>query len=83
MSHWNHRVVRREYPESADPEEQVLLGIHETYYDVGDGPLPMFTEEPIRVMETSVEALRETLQRMLAALDKPVLDYKTREEITP
>ena len=76
---WNHRVVRREYP-GKFPE--VLYGIHETFYGLdGRSKKPAFTTEPSDVVGESIEGLRQTLKWMLASLDKPVLDYKTRKEI--
>ena len=79
---WNHRVVRREYPEAASEEDRVLYGIHEVYYDEA-GVCDATTVEPEPVIGTSVDDLRWTLEHMLRALDKPVLDYETRKEITP
>ena len=79
MNHWNHRVVRRNY-KGAYPE--TLYSIHETFYGL-DGELPVFTTDPSDVSGESVGELRQTLQWMLKALDKPVLDYETREEVAP
>lgn len=67
---WNHRVIKRTFPDSADPS--TYFGIHEVFY----APEGMScTTEPVDVFSDSVEGLRETLERMLRALDKPVLDY--------
>lgn len=83
MSTWNHRVMRHKYASPESGEAEVMLAIHEVYYkdqtrddqkiiadDVG------YTENPVSVTGESIEELRDTLQRMLKALDKPVLEYK-------
>jgi hypothetical protein len=78
MSHWNHRVVKRTYPA---PSNETLYQIHEAYYGLAGDKLPSITVEPAEVVGESIEELRDTLQRMLRALDNPVLDYETREGI--
>lgn len=77
---WNHRVVRREYPDAAIEEDRVFYQIHETYY-LGEDT-PSITEEPSRLMEQDMGQLRATLERMLRCLDAPVLDYETRKELS-
>jgi hypothetical protein len=79
MSHWNHRAVRRVYPGVLDGEAS--YSIHEVYYGLG-GIKPSITVGPDYPYGETVAELREDLERMLRALDKPVLDYETREEIT-
>lgn len=66
MSHWNHRVVR-----TAENGE-AWLGIHEAFYDIEGGTA--WTERPVAVIGESIAELRETLERMLLALDKPIID---------
>lgn len=66
MSHWNHRVMKRE------SGGETLYGIHEVHY-CGD-EVEMWTSLPEPVVGESIEELRTTLTRMLAALDKPVLE---------
>lgn len=63
---WNHRVVRQVI------HGEEWLGIHETFYDIDGGMA--WTEEPGGVVGESVEDLRVTLERMLSALDRPVID---------
>ena len=75
---WNHRVVKRTYPE---PSGETFYQIHEAYYGLNGSGKPSITVDPMYAIGESVDELRETLQRMLRALDKPVLDYETREEI--
>lgn len=82
MATWNHRVMRHKHTFAESDETEVSLAIHEVYYkdksvddckvsadDVG------YTESPVAVVGESIEELRDTLQRMLKALDKPVLEY--------
>jgi hypothetical protein len=80
MTHWNHRVVRRIYNPGQESEE-VLYGIHEAYYGLEGETKPAITNDPTEPLGETVEGLREELNRMLRALDKPVLDYETREEL--
>ena len=70
MSHWNHRVVKRMTREFDKDVE--WFGIHEAFYEVGGQTL--WTDEPVTVEGESIEELRETLERMLVALDKPIID---------
>jgi hypothetical protein len=80
MGYWNHRVVRRTYDRGKSSQE-VLYSIHEAYYGIDGDINPAITVEPVAPCGESVEVLREDLRWMLRALDKPVLDYETREEI--
>ncbi len=68
---WNHRVVRRVYdlPGSVTTHYE----IREVYYD--DDKPNACTEDPVGVCGESVNEIRETLERMAHALDKPVLEY--------
>lgn len=66
MAHWNHRVVQ------SKTGDYISFGIHEVFYN-DDGSIHAYTEEPISVCNESLKELRETLERMLRCLDKPVL----------
>lgn len=70
---WNHRVVRSE-----SLEGEVLYGIHEAHYDsekdAEAGNVAATTVHAVDVVAESVEGLRWVLEKMLASLDKPVLD---------
>ncbi len=81
---WNHRVVRRVFPipevmRKEYGETEIMLYIHEAHYDpVGDkldGKVNGITEDAVCIMGEDVESLRWVLNKMLEALDKPVLDY--------
>lgn len=66
MSHWNHRVVRK----------LGYLGVHECFYGRSRKIPEGVTEHPVRVYGETIEDLRQTLEWMLEALDRPVLDYE-------
>jgi hypothetical protein len=61
-------------------DDSIYYAIHEVYYD-DDGKVKSWTEEPIRIMEESLEDLKVTLQRLIESLDNPVLDEETKEAI--
>ncbi len=75
---WNYRVMKRTEPNPmGDGEPQVTFTVHEVFYK-GDSRY----NEPdgwdggdFYLAADSVEELREHLQMMLTALDKPVLDF--------
>lgn len=71
---WNHRVVRREYPDAA-PSERIAYGIHEVYYDA-EGKPDRVTQSAINAWGGTVDELRDNLRQMLRALDQPILNYK-------
>jgi hypothetical protein len=68
-SHWNHRVMRKEHDNS-----ESTYGIHEVYYK--QGKANMWTEDPVEVTGDDVQELKQTLERMLLALEKPILNFK-------
>jgi hypothetical protein len=87
---WNHRVVRRTYPNG-----ETYLEIHECFYEKGEpvdgkpwgigerprlGKLSDLTDRIVPGGE-DIEDLRWLLTKMLECLDKPVIDYETRERV--
>ena len=76
---WNHRVVRRFYP-NTHMDDSILYEIHEVYYDK-DGTIGSITQEPISIMEETVDDLRKTVERLTKCLESPIIDYETLEEI--
>jgi hypothetical protein len=77
MGHWNHRVVRQ------IRDGETFYGIHEVFYGLPDESDAGWTEDPISPVGETVEELRETLERMMRALDKPViLDDDEKEQGT-
>ena len=70
--HWNYRMVDLSHENAGDPWVQ----LHEVFYN-DDDSLMGYTEAT--VSSETVDGLRETLAKMLLALDKPVLkvsDFK-------
>lgn len=78
---WNHRVVRRFYP-NTHMDDSMLYEIYEVYYDK-DGKINGLTEEPIRIREESMDDLRKTMERLTKCLEQPIIDYDTLQEIKP
>jgi hypothetical protein len=76
VSHWNYRVVRKAYPPGKDGTIEYVLGIHEVYYD-DNGEPEMVTEDRMDPHGETLEELRDDIEHMRLALDKPVLDYET------
>lgn len=79
---WNHRVIKKTY------HEEEIFSIKEVMYDTEDHSLQGeeldktisgYTEK-LSVMGDSIEDLRETLNFMLEALDKPVIDLDVLEK---
>lgn len=70
---WTYRVMRQTCP-SGEP----YFGIHEVYYD-GDQPPHSWSSAPRPVGGDSIDDLRWTLEKMLLALDQPVLDIPKDE----
>ena len=74
MSHWDHRVVRKTYPDGT-----VMLSIHEAFCDT-EGRVWAITQDPISPRvdatnnEETVEDLKKVIGWMLMACVKPILD---------
>lgn len=77
MGHWNHRVVKRIVREFDEDVE--WFGVHEVFYGLPGESEPSWTDEPISVKGESIDELRETLERMLRALDRPIIDDTEKE----
>jgi len=76
---WNHRVVRRIYP-NTHMDDSMLYEIYEVYYN-SDGTINGITEEPIRIREETVDDLRKTIERLTKCLEHPIIDHDTLQEI--
>lgn len=63
---WNHRLI-----EYVDTDGEPWFAIHEVHYE--DQRPRAYTENPIAPTGSTIEQVRETLQRMLRCLDKPTL----------
>lgn len=69
---WNYRVIRQKV--IVDDEEFDSFAIHEVYYDE-DGKPGSITSDPVEPSGQTLQELGEDLRRMVAALNKPVLEY--------
>lgn len=68
MSYRNHRAVKTYYPDM----DETFFMVHEVHYN-DNGDLTNCTVDGVCPRGESLEELREELNRMLRALDKPVL----------
>ena len=66
---WNHRVMKMK-----DGEDD-FYQIHEVFYDK-EGNVESYTKNGVTVGGNNIEEVKWVLQEMLAALEKPVLDYE-------
>jgi hypothetical protein len=84
---WNYRVVKNIHKvpvllQKNNPdlgEFDVFYTINEVYYDDNGGIVSIGRRSP--VMGEDIEELKWSLQKMLEACDKPVIDYNTGEEV--
>ena len=78
---WNYRVVRKNVYMGKTINPEVQFGIHETYYNSEDKPTAITTDH-MRPYGETLEELKSDLEKMVAALEKPVLnweDFKNKE----
>ena len=87
MSHWNYRLVKREWVNTN--ESGYTIGIHECYYD-DDGKIENITEDTVSLElwsnfeedgRISKEHIIDEMDKMREAINKPVIDYETLKEI--
>ncbi|WP_019865202.1 hypothetical protein [Methylovulum miyakonense] len=73
-SYWNCRVIEHkgEYP---------WFGIHEVYYDAGGG-VTGITENPVQLVQGSVDDLQDEIHKLKMAFEKPVLDYAACADVS-
>ena len=69
MGTWNYRVIKHQ-PEKG---HVVLYAVHEVYYN-DDGSTNGHTENAIWPVGETIEELRSDINRMLLALDRPVIE---------
>lgn len=69
---WNYRVMRH-----VEPDGSEWFGIHEVYYDLDGNPVS-WTERTIEPFGETPDDLTADLDRMSAAIHRPVLDYEPR-----
>jgi uncharacterized hydantoinase/oxoprolinase family protein len=76
---WNYRIFKRIHNHKYLHEPETLYEIRETYYDE-DGSITMWAEIP-DIISDNLEGVRWTLQEMMEACNKPVIDYNTKQEV--
>ena len=72
--HWNHRVMIRHH----EGTDETSMGIREVFYD-DDGNIDAWTADDMDPHGETLEELRADLERMLACLERPVLDERVEE----
>lgn len=73
FSHWNYRIVKKEYVYS-DGLREYMYGLYEVYYK--DKKPVSCTKYPTRVVSENIKGLRWILKKYRLALRKPVLNYE-------
>lgn len=73
MSHWNHRVVREVIEHPNLELSEVVYQITEVYYN-DEGAPSAWCQRSHSPYGNDLNDLRGELERMLRALDKPVLE---------
>ena len=74
---WNYRVVSRAYPGPGDHETIREYYIHEVYYD--DGRIIGMTENPMEPYGQDEQELKDSIELMLQAFEKPTLKEEELE----
>ena len=65
---WNHRIIFHEKNE----KQETYYAIHEVFYNDDDG-IWAFTTDPVKIYGDEEHEIKENLERMLEACDKPIL----------
>jgi hypothetical protein len=76
---WSYRVVKT-VTKIPLGDTDISYSIHRTHYD-DNGKMIWISENPSQSVSDTVEGLQYTLEKMIEACKKPVLDYNTGEEI--
>lgn len=79
---WNYRVFLKKQPAVEGLDSDIsIFEIGEAYYDENGSPSALADRaEPF---SESLAGLKWTLEKMLEACEKPIIDYNTGEEIIP
>lgn len=75
---WDYRIVRRVFDNG-----ETQWAVHEAFYEDGEEEPSSITKEPVAPLvhdeglegATALDAVRAELEQMLAALNKPALNY--------
>ena len=76
---WSYRVVKQ-VTKIPLGDMDISYGIHEAYTDE-NGDIVNISEKPSYVIADDTEGLKWQLERMMLAVDKPIIDYNTGEEL--
>ncbi len=76
---WNYRVVKT-VTKIPLGDMDISYGIHEVYYDE-NGDIVNISESLAHPLSDDLEGLKWSLERMMEACNKPVIDYNTGEEV--
>jgi hypothetical protein len=76
---WSYRVVKT-VTKIPLGNIDISYGIHEVYYDE-NGDIVNISESLAHPLSDDLEGLKWSLERMMEACNKPVIDYNTGEEV--
>ena len=71
---WNYRLFKKKF----HGHEETYLEIHEVYYDE-KGEIEGWTENAVKPIGMDVEEVKNNLDKMLQACEKPVLEESKLE----
>lgn len=74
MSHWNYRIIKRRVL------EEDSYHIHEVYYD-DEGVPDACTMDASSPFGETLEELKNDLNYMMNALNKPIIEYSYFEDL--
>jgi len=72
---WNYRVIRHVENLPKTNEKISFLEIHEVYYSENGNPNAV-TKNPVSVGADDIDELKEVLEMMKLAIDKPIIDMQ-------
>lgn len=72
--YWNHRVFKRYYDDF--PGDGPYYTLHEVYYDDEDDSIIGYVADDKPAWGESIDELKQVLNWMLDACDKPIIDSK-------
>ncbi len=76
---WSYRVIKT-VTKIPLGNIDISYGIHEVYYDE-NGDIVNISESLAHPLSDDLEGLKWSLERMMEACNKPVIDYNTGEEV--
>jgi hypothetical protein len=76
---WSYRVVKQ-VTKIPLGDTDVSYSIHTVYTDE-NGDIVNISEKPSYAIGDDIESLKWNLESMILAVDKPIIDYNTGEEL--